>query len=107
MLTSALDVDEIDVVSSCVDSRPKSHRICDLLVEPEAFIYRKEYAQNWAQNTEAVAQHRQKDEPAIICQNEASTTRNPDGKLERVKGSKSFVGLLQRAKMSYLDRFQR
>jgi len=44
MLTSALDVDEIDVVSGCVDSRPKSHRICDLLVEPNAFIYWDDYA---------------------------------------------------------------
>ena len=35
---SALDVDEVDVVGGGVDSRPESHRICDLTMEPDVLV---------------------------------------------------------------------
>lgn len=82
LLTSALNVDEIDIMSGGVDGSPKSHGICNLPVEPDALIYRNDSTQNRTQDTETVAKHWEKDEATVICQDESSSSRSPDRELE-------------------------
>jgi hypothetical protein len=79
MLTSALNIEEVDIVGSYVDHCPESHRVGDLSVEPNVFIRGEQPCKLGADDSNDVAQHWDKDKPAIKGKIETSATRNPDG----------------------------
>ena len=79
MLTSALNVDKVDVVGSGVDHRPECHGICDLTVEPDIFVRGEEPGKLGPNYTQDIAQHREQDEATVQCQYQSSTTGSPYG----------------------------
>lgn len=64
-LTGTLDIEEIDVVSCGMDHSPESHRICDLSMEPDILVGREEPGDLGANDTNDIAQHRNKNKTAI------------------------------------------
>jgi hypothetical protein len=78
ILTGALDVNEVHVVSRGVNRSPKSHRVCHLSVEPDIFVGREEPGNLGSNDTNNVAQHWKEDETAIVRKNQTCTTRSPD-----------------------------
>ena len=53
-LTSALDVEEIDVVSGGVDHSPEGHRVRDLTMEPDVLVRGEEGCHTRADNADDV-----------------------------------------------------
>lgn len=78
ILTSALDINEVHVVSCGVNYSPKSHRVCHLSVEPDIFVGREEPGNLGSNDTNNVPQQWKKDESAIVGKNQTCTTRSPD-----------------------------
>ena len=78
MLTSTLNTDEVDIVGSCVDHCPESHRVGNLFVEPNVFIRGEQPCKPGADDSDDVAQHRDQDKATIQGKNETSATRSPD-----------------------------
>jgi hypothetical protein len=93
-LTSALDIDEIDVMSCSMNHGPESHRICDLSVEPDIFIGGKQPSKFWADNADNIAQHGDEDKTAIEGKHKTSATRCPNGIFQAVETSQLEVGCL-------------
>jgi hypothetical protein len=85
MLTSTLNIDEVDIVGSYVDHCPESHRVGDLFVEPNAIIRGEQPCKLGADDSNDVAQHWDEDKAAINGKNETSATRNPDGETQDVE----------------------
>lgn len=95
MLTSALNVDKVDVVGSSVNHRPECHGICDLTVEPDIFVRREEPGELGSNDAQNVAQHREQDESTVQCQYQSSPTGDPNGPLESVEPGKLDIGGLE------------
>ena len=93
-LTSALDIYEIDVMSSGVNHGPESQRICDLSVEPDIFIGGKQPSKLGSDNTDNIAQHGDEDQTTIESKYKTSATRCPNGKFQGVETSQLDVGCL-------------
>ena len=92
--TSTFNVDEVDVVSGGMHHGPKCHRVCHLSVEPDVFIGREQPRKFRTNDTNDVAKHREEDETTVVGENEASTARSPDGKLETIQSGEFLVLLL-------------
>lgn len=80
-----LDIDEIDIVGSGVNHSPESHRVGNLSVEPDVFVGRECPGELGTNDTDKVAQHREKDKTTIVSQDETSTARAPDGEGKTVQ----------------------
>ena len=93
-LTSALDVEEVHVVSGGVNHSPEGHRVRDLTVEPDVLIGREQPCELGADDADDVPQHRDEDEATIERQDEAGTSGYPDRPSERVQRGKFRVGCL-------------
>ena len=78
-LTSAFDVDKVDVMGCGVNHCEKGHRVSDLTVEPDVFVGREEPGQLGTDDLDDVAKHGDEDHATIISQDETSATRAPDG----------------------------
>ena len=94
MLTSTLNIDEVDIVGSYVDHCPESHGVGDLSVEPNVFIRGEQPCKLGADDAEDVAQHWDKDEAAIKGKSEAGAARNPDGETQGVECSQAGISCL-------------
>jgi hypothetical protein len=85
-------------MSSRVHHSPECHLICDLTVEPDVFVCGEKPGNLWSNNTDDVSQHRNEDETAVQGQDEAGTTRRPDGPSEGVQTRQPLVRRLNKAK---------
>lgn len=92
--TRALHVEEIDVVSRGVYHGPESHGVGDLSMEPNVLVGGKEPCKLGTDDTNDVAQHRDKDETAIECEYQTGATRNPNREFEAVQTGKPGVRCL-------------
>jgi hypothetical protein len=81
-----------------VDHGPKGHRVCHLSVEPEVLIGGEEPREPGAKDANDIAEHRDQDKATIKREDEASTPRCPDGKLEGVQGRQPCVHVLMAPK---------
>ena len=95
MLTSTLNVKKVHIVGGYVDHCPESHGVGDLFVEPDVFICGEQPCKLGADESNDVAQHRDKDKAAINCKNETSATRSPDGESQGVERSQAQISCLE------------
>jgi hypothetical protein len=93
-LTSALDIYEIDVMSSGMNHGPESQRICDLSVEPDIFIGGKQPSKLGSDNTDNIAQHGDEDKTTVEGKHQTSATRCPNRVFQSVETSQLEVGCL-------------
>jgi len=63
-------------------------------MEPDVFIGREQPRKLGTNNTNDVAKHREEDETTIVGENEASTTRSPDGEPETIQSGEFLVCVL-------------
>jgi len=92
---SFLNVDEVDVMGSCMDHGPEGHRIGDLPMEPDVLIGREEPTQFRTDEANDVAQHRDEDQAPIEGEGKTGATRSPDRPLKGVEAGKSGIGCLR------------
>lgn len=92
---ASLDVNKIHIVGRSVDRGPERHRVGHLFMEPDIFVDREEVTQPWADDTDNVAKQGDEDQASIESENKASTTRDPDGVLESIKGREPMIGILR------------
>lgn len=62
---SSLDIEEIDIVSRCVDHGPKSHLVSNLTMEPNIFISREQPGHSRTDDANDVAKHGEEDQTTV------------------------------------------
>jgi hypothetical protein len=92
---SALDIDEIDVMSSGVDHSPERQRVSHLSVEPDVLVRWEEPHHPGTNHANDVPQHGDEDHESVVCENQTCTTACPDRELEAVQSSEPLVRLLR------------
>jgi hypothetical protein len=77
-----------------MDHCPESHGVSDLSVEPNILIHGEKPCKFGADDSNDVAQHRDKDKAAVKGKSEPSATRNPDGVFQSVESSQVHITFL-------------
>jgi hypothetical protein len=112
LLTGALDIDKVDVVSSRVHSSPERHGVRNLAMEPDIFVGWKQCSDSWTDDADDVTKletpvsmvvsftdratyHRQQNETAIVGKTETGTTGGPNGIREPIQRNKVRVSFLR------------
>lgn len=91
---SALNIDEIDIVSRGVDHRPECHRVGDLSVEPDVLVGGEKPCDFRTDDLDDIAQHGDENETSVKCEHQTGTAGSPDGVLEPVQGGQFSVDRL-------------
>lgn len=81
-------------MGSSVDHCPKSHRVGDLTVEPDVLIGGEKPSELGSDYTNNVSQHWEKDEAAIVGEDEPCTPRGPNRELQGIEARKFGVDCL-------------
>jgi len=76
--TRTLYVEEIDIMGCGMNHSPECQRVSHLSVEPDILVGWEKPSQLWTDDTNYVAEHRNKDQSAIKRKNETSAARGPD-----------------------------
>lgn len=76
-----------------VNDREEQHGVGDLSMEPKVLIQRQPLDLGTDPSHQGAA-HGDQDECAIDCKRQTSTTREPDGELERVETGQTVIGQL-------------
>ena len=90
-----------------MDHGPEGHGIGDLPVEPDVLIGREGPGELGTDDTNDVSQHREEDKTTIVCKNQASTSRGPNGEPEGVQASQSQIRSLGVVSARALFQFKR
>lgn len=94
-LTSAFDVEKVDIMSCSMYHCPKCHRICDLSMEPDVLVGREEPRELGTNDANDIAQHGDQEQSRVERKSETSTTRRPDRPFQTIESSQfSVSGLL-------------
>lgn len=88
-----LNIEEVDVVGCHMDNGPEEHGVCDLAMEPLAFVQRQP-SDLWSYIPKQVSAHREKDDHRVHAQTETSTAGKPDTEFEGVERRQSLISRL-------------
>ena len=92
--TGTFHIDKVDIMGRGMGHRPEGHGVGDLSMEPNVLVGGKEPCKLGTDDTNDVAQHRDKDETAIECEYQTGATRNPNREFEAVQTGKPGVRCL-------------
>lgn len=94
-LTSAFDIEEVDIMSRGMNHSPKEHLICDLTMEPDVFIRREQPCQLGTNDADDIAEHGEEEKAAIEGEDQACTTGTPDGPGKTIQSFQFLVCFLR------------
>jgi hypothetical protein len=94
-LTSAFDVEKVDIMGCSMDHCPKCHRVCDLSMEPDVLVGGEEPRELGTNNANDIAQHGNQEQSSVKRKGETSTSRSPDRPFQSIEsGQLGVSGLL-------------
>jgi len=90
----SLDIEEVNIVGSCVNHGPESHGVCDLTMEPDIFVSREKPGETGTNNANDVAKHGHENQTSVEGKYETCTSGGPDGPFQAIQRSQFLVCFL-------------